>query len=165
MKKVTILLFVLCCVASLAGCKSTSAAPKPSASVADAFVFTYNDISIAMNADAAPVIDALGEPKSCTEQASCAFEGMEKTYSYGSFSITTYPNDGKDCISGLWFTDDQVATEEGVRIGDPQSKVEQIYKPEELCGCNAYILTRGETMLSIFVTDGVVSSIQYNAVL
>lgn len=165
MKKATILLFVFCCLASLAGCKSTSDVQKSPATVADAFIFTYNDISIAMNAEAAPVIEALGQPKSCTEQASCAFDGMEKTYSYGSFSITTYPNDGTDCISGLWFTDDQVATEEGVRIGDPQSKVEQIYKPGELCGCNAYILTRGESMLSIFVTGGVVSSIQYNAVL
>lgn len=165
MKKATILLFVFCCFVSLAGCKSTSDVQKSSADGAEAFVFTYNDISIAMNADVAPVIEALGEPKSCTEQASCAFEGTEKTYSYGSFSITTYPNDGKDCISGLWFTDDQVATEEGVRIGDPQSKVEQIYKPEEMSGCNAYVLTRGKTMLFLYVTDGVVSSIQYNAIL
>lgn len=165
MKKATILLFVLCCVISFAGCASVPSVQKPSTAEAEAFAFSYNDVSIAMHADAAPVIAALGEPKSYTEQASCAFDGLDKTYSYGSFSISTYPKDGKDYISQLWFTDDQVSTEEGIRIGDSLSKVEQVYGSDGLICGEAYILTRGETSLTILTADGLVSSIQYSAIL
>lgn len=160
MKKMTILIFILCYAVSLAGCRSTSSG-QPTLTVADTFTFTYNGISIDMNMEATPVIQALGEPENYTEQPSCAFDGLDKTYSYGSFSISTYPKDGAEYIYQLWFTDDQIATAEGVRIGDPESKVEQIYNPDDLWGCGAYILTRGETTLTIIATDGVVSSIQY----
>lgn len=165
MKNTTIILFVLCCIVSLAGCKATSSGQGSSPDGADAFTFTYNDVSIDMNAEAAPVIEALGEPEGYTEQASCVFDGVDKTYSYSGFCISTYPKDGADYIYQLWFTDGQTATAEGVRIGDPESKVEQIYHPDDICGCGVYILTRGETTLTIIADGGVVSSIQYGAVI
>lgn len=44
------------------------------------FVFTYKGIGIEMNAHADGILEALGEPKRYTEENSCAFEGMDKTY-------------------------------------------------------------------------------------
>lgn len=165
MKKITILIFMLCYVVSLVGCQSAMSTMTPSATAAAGYTFSYNDVSIAMHADAAPIIAALGEPKSYTEQASCAFDGLDKTYSYGSFSINTYPKDGTDHISQLWFTDDQVSTGEGIRIGDSLAKVEQVYGRNGLTCGDAYILTKGETSLTIITANGLVTSIQYSAIL
>lgn len=126
--------------------------------------FVYNGVEITPHADAAPVLEALGEPKSYTEEASCAFEGLDKTYYYGSFYLSTYPMDGRDYIYTLWFADDTVATAEGIRIGSPRSRVEEVYGPDAFNGTNAFEMTKGNSRLTILITDGMVSSIRYEAV-
>lgn len=108
---------------------------------------------------------ALGTPKSCTEETSCAFDGLDKTYGYGSFYISTYPLDGVDHIYQIWFTEDSAATEEGIRIGDDLSEVESAYGAEHFIDANTCILTKGQTRLTILLTDGLVGSIQYEAVI
>ena len=159
MKKtgVFILILLLC----LAGCGTSDPADKEGG-----FNFTYNGCQIAMNAEATDVIAALGEPEGYTEEASCAFEGMDKTYNYGSFYLTTYPMEGKDYVYGIWFSDDSVSTKEGIRIGDTQAEVEAVYGADSSNGTNTYALTRtkGETQLTIILADGVVRSIQYAAI-
>lgn len=125
--------------------------------------FLYNETRITMKADAEPILTALGEAMRYTEEPSCAFDGMDKTYYYGSFYLTTYPENGKDHVYSLWFADDSVTTEEGIRIGDSQSSVEQVYGAESYNGSNAYILTKGNAKLTIILTDGVVSSVLYES--
>lgn len=91
------------------------------------YVFTYNDVSVSMDAEAASLVAALGEPKSYFEAASCAFEGLDKVYTYSGFELDTYPMDGKDYVSAVILKDDSVATAEGVVIGDAKSKLESAY--------------------------------------
>lgn len=157
MKKViytlTIMLLILC-----TGCGEDQQSQAPEI---PGYSFTYNGALIPINADAAPIIAALGEPKSYTEETSCAFDGLDKTYYYGSFYLTTYPTDGKDYVYTLWFADDSISTKEGIRIGSTQAEVERAYGAESFDGNNAYILVRGETKLTVILTDGIVSSIQY----
>lgn len=162
MRKSTILLFVLCYIVSLAGCRSTELAKNPPVNVSGC-AFSYNGIAIAMNAEAAPILAALGEPESYAEQTSCAFDGLDKTYFYGSFYLTTYPKDGRDYIYRLWFADDLVSTAEGIHIGDSRSRVEEVYGSGSLSSSNAYTLTSGEAEITILITGGVVSSVQYEA--
>lgn len=131
---------------------------------ADAFVFNYNGIAIPMNVNAADILAQLGEAKSYTEEASCAFTGLDKTYYFGSFYLQTYPMGEEDFVYGLWLVDDSVTTDEGIYIGASQAEVEDAYGAEAFNGSNAYILTRGESKLTVILTDGVVSSIQYDAV-
>ena len=77
MKKVNTWLLGLLALLCLAGCGTGETGES-------GFLFTYNGCTIAMNGAAAPVIAALGEPESYTEAASCAFDGLDKTYGYGS---------------------------------------------------------------------------------
>ena len=130
----------------------------------DGYVFNHNGTKIAMHAEAAPIIAALGEPKTYTEEASCAFTGLDKTYFYGSFYIQTYPIGEKDYIFGVWFADDSVSTDEGVYVGMSQADVEAAYGAESFNGTNAYVLTKGKSILTVILKDGVVSSVQYDAV-
>ena len=143
----------------------TQAAETQPAAEAVGYTFTYKGTQIAMKADAEPILAALGEPNSYTEEASCAFDGLDKTYSYGSFYLTTYPEGGKDYVYRIWFADDGVTTEEGVYIGAAQAEVESAYGADSFNGSNAYILTKDGTSLTVILKDGAVSSIQYEAVL
>lgn len=130
----------------------------------DGYVFNYNGTKIAMHADAAPIIAALGDAKTYTEEASCAFSGLDKTYFYGSFYLQTYPLGDKDYVFSVWFADDSVTTDEGVYVGMSQADVEKAYGAESFNGTNAYIMTKGKSTLTVILTDGAVSSIQYDAV-
>lgn len=131
----------------------------------EGFTFHYNGTEITMHAPAAPIVEALGEPKQYTESASCAFEGLDKTYYYGSFYLDTYPMGEEDFVYGWWFADDTLTTEEGIYIGAAQAQVEAAYGADTFNGSNAYIIKKGDTMLTIILEDGVVSSIQYAIIL
>lgn len=135
------------------------------APAAEGFLFNYNGTEIAMHAPAAPIVEALGEPKKYTESASCAFEGLDKTYYYGSFYLDTYPMGEEDFVYGWWFADDSLTTEEGIYIGATQAQVEAAYGADAFNGTNAYTVTKGDTMLTVILEDGVVTSIQYAIIL
>ena len=131
----------------------------------EGFVFEYDGITITMHAPAAPILEALGEPKKYTESASCAFEGLDKSYYYGSFYLDTYPIGEEDFVYGWWFADDTLSTPEGIYIGAPKAQVEKAYGADTYNGENAYIVVKGDTMLTVILENDVVTSIQYAIVL
>ncbi len=138
---------------------------KPTASSAEGgHIFTYNGTEISMHAPAADILASLGQAKSQTEEASCAFEGMDKTYNYGSFFLQTYPLEEQDYIYCLWFMDDTVTTAEGIYIGSSEEQVKQAYGEDTYNGSNAYIITKGESILTIITDAGAVTGITYDAV-
>lgn len=182
MKKLICLLLSLCLALSLAACggdpsqggETTAPSsgdttpvqtnPVETTPKEEGFTFTVNGTKIAMKADAASILSALGEPKSYTEETSCAFTGLDKTYFFGNFYLNTYPQGDKDHVFAAWFADDTVTTAEGIYIGASQADVEAVYGTDGYNGTNAYIMNKGESKLTIILTDGVVSSIVYDAV-
>lgn len=174
MKKLICLILALAMATCLVACGDSNASggneeTKPGNSNAGVvtdtgYTFKHNGTEIIMNADAAPIIAALGEPKRYTEEASCAFSGLDKTYDYGSFYLQTYPQGDKDYVYSVWFADDGVNTTEGAYIGMAQADVEKIYGKDSFNGSNAYILSKGVCKLTVIIKDGAVSSIQYDAV-
>lgn len=160
MKKISIFLVAAVMLFSFVGCGADSPDSQE-----ENFPFTYNGTIITLGAEAAPSIDALGEPKSYTEEPSCAFDGLDKTYYYGSFYLSTYPLDGTDYVYSIWFVDDSVATEDGIRIGNTQSEAEAVYGVDCFNGGNTYTQTKGNSKLTIILTDGSVSSIQYEVII
>lgn len=131
----------------------------------DSWTYNVRDVDVMMHAPAAPVLEALGEPVSYTKEASCAFTGLDKTYFYGGFYLQTYPIGDEDYIYSVWLIDDSSTTPEGIYIGAPQSEVEAAYGTTGYNGTNAYIMTGTTSKLTIIMDNGVVSSIQYDAVI
>lgn len=125
------------------------------------YVFISKDVVIEMDAEAEPVIEALGEPLSYFEAASCAFEGLDKIYTYSGFEINTYPGKDKDYISSVIIKDDSVTTVEGVTIGDSKEKMEQAYGTECTVEENLYIYEKDDMKLRFIVKDGVIEAIEY----
>ena len=156
MKKIMTLLLSAALMLSLAACGGEPAEPREAG-----YAFVYKDTSIGMGVDAAPILEALGEPVSCTEETSCAFEGLDRTYYYGSFYLQTSPEGEQENIYSLWLADDTVTTPEGLFIGAPQAQVEAIYGAEGFNGSNAYVMKKGPSRLTVILEDGLVSSIQY----
>ncbi len=149
-----VVIMAIAIIVVLAGC-----AASPSQQLSN-FQFTYLDTVISIDADAAPVIAALGEPKTYTEETSCAFDGLDKTYNYGSFYLTTYPKGGADHVARIWFADDSVSTQEGIRIGSSRNEVEQAYG-EKFGDKNSIAVIRKDSKLTIILEDGIVASLQY----
>ena len=163
MKRISAILLTLMLVLSMAACGGDETPTQPETK--DNYVFTYKGTAIMMDVEATDIVAALGTPKSYTEETSCAFEGLDKTYYYGSFYLSTYPMGDKDFVYSVWFADDSVATAEGIRIGSTQSQVESAYGTANYNGSNAFIMTKGESKLTIILTDGEVSSVQYEIIL
>ena len=175
MKKILALALALTMVLTLAACggdkPAETTAPKapaiagPVTPDANSWKYTVRGVDVMMNAEAAPVLEALGEPVSYTEEASCAFTGLDKTYYFGGFYLQTYPLNDVDYIYSVWLVDDSSTTPEGVYIGASQAEVEAAYGAEGFNGSNAYIMTGTTSTLTILVENGVVTSIQYDAVI
>lgn len=91
------------------------------------YVFVSGGTTVQMDVDAAPIIEKLGEPVSYYEAASCAFEGLDKMYTYKGFELDTYPNGDADYVSAVIFKEDSIKTPEGVGLGDTTEKVEKAY--------------------------------------
>ena len=139
--------------------------PGPTEPAKDNFVFTYNGTAIMMDVEATDIVAALGDPKSYTEETSCAFEGLDKTYFYGSFYLSTYPMGDKDYVYSVWFADDSVSTAEGIRIGSTKAQVESAYGAAAFNGSNAFVMTKGDSTLTIILKDGEVSDVIYELTL
>ena len=140
----------------------TTAAAQAGGSSSDAYVFQSGDVTIAMNAEAAAIVEALGEYDDYFESESCAFDGLDKEYTYGSFILRTYPLEDVDYVSSVEIRDDLVSTPEGISIGSSAEDVVEAYgEPAEE---GTYSYTKGDCTLLFLVTDGAVSSIQYTAI-
>lgn len=130
----------------------------------DGFKLSMKGTAVAMNAEMAPIAKALGEPTKYFESESCAFQGLDKVYTYGGVVIRTYPEKEVDYVLNVELKDDSVSTEEGVSIGDTKDKVKEVYGAPETENDSSFVYKKGACKLSfIFGDDGSVSSIVYAA--
>lgn len=125
---------------------------------------TLNGVEIALHADAAPVVAALGESTSYYESNSCAFTGLDKTYTYPGFVLMTYPDGETDRVSKVVLTDDSVKTGDGLYIGMAvQGLLDKLGGgyTEEAGGSYSYATK--EARVLILANCGIVTSLQYIA--
>lgn len=130
----------------------------------DVYTYDLNGTKVALHAEMAPIVEDLGEADSYFESESCAFQGLDKVYTYGSVVITTYPVDNVDYVYSIELKDDTVETAEGICIGASKDDVTAAYgDPAEDTG-TALVYEKGESTLSFILEDDAVSSIVYTAV-
>lgn len=127
------------------------------------YTFDFKGVEVAVNEDMARLTEALGEPADYFESNSCAFQGLDKVYTYGSVVIRTYPEDGKDYVLSVELKDDTVSTKEGVYIGAGREDVEAAYgePTDETAAALRYV--DGDCALAFILTDGRVTGITYTS--
>ena len=145
-----------------AGQAQEAAQAAPEAGTGYVYTLSFKDASIDVTPDQnmAEVIAALGDPDSYFEAASCAFEGLDKTYMYGHVEVDTYPQGDEDFISSIYFLDDIPATNEGIRVGSSQEEMEAAYGTDYTAVGTECVYAKGNSELRIIVEGGRVSSIQ-----
>lgn len=128
------------------------------------YSFDSNGVTVNMNAEAAPIILALGEPQDYFEAASCAFQGLDKFYYYNGFEVDTYPLDGVDYVSSVVFSDDSVSTKEGIYIGSTLEEIIAAYGEDYTEESGIYTYTKGKSQLAFVIENNAAKSITYLAV-
>lgn len=130
----------------------------------EAYTFSDNGKKIALGEVFSKESLGIGDEESYSEIASCAFEGLDKTYTYANYEITTYPDGDKDRIYTIYFLNTEAKTEEGVSVSDSLEKMLQIYGDNYEIQGNQYTYTKGKTQLQFIVENDVITSIQYSYV-
>lgn len=155
---------------ALAGCGGQGAASAGGSSAGGAaaeetgFAFTIGGTRIVMGAEASPIVEALGEPADYFESESCAFEGLDKVYTYSGFRLNTYPSGDTDYVLSVVFLDDTVETEEGICIGSSLEEVTAAYGEPAAETDTSLEFQKGNTILTVGLTDGSVSALTIAAV-
>ncbi len=123
--------------------------------------FTFKGVKMTPDDNFAPLLAQLGEPANYYEAKSCAFEGKDKVYSYGSVDISTYPQGEDDFISYIDFRDDTVTTEEGAYLFMAKNDVLKMYGENYTEKLGAYCYPMGNMELRFIFENDAVVSIQY----
>ena len=143
------------------GQESPQADPAPE-EIFKGYVFKVGDVTVEVDGDAAPVIEALGEPASYFEAASCAFEGLDKIYTYNGYEIDTYPAQERDLVAAVILKDDSVSTAEGICIGDSLEKLLEAYG-EGVQENGMLVYSRDGMKLCFILQEDSVVSIEYRS--
>ena len=125
------------------------------------YVFQYGGVKVSIDTDMASILEGLGEPDSYFEAASCAFEGLDKTYTYGSFVIETYPQGDKDYVSTITLKDDAVSTAENIYIGSSLTDVTNAYGADYTEQGSMLVYQKDGMKLCFLMDNDTVTSIQY----
>jgi hypothetical protein len=127
------------------------------------YVFEFKGVTIQMHAETLPILEKLGKEKSYFEAESCAFQGIEKTYTYPSFSLCTYELDGADHVASLLFLDDAISTPEGIALNSKLDDVLKTYGDQYTKSLGLYSYESGKMKLTFLIESNLVASIEYVA--
>ena len=94
---------------------------------------------------------------------SCAFEGTDNVYGYGSYEITAFGDANGETVYSIYLIEPDVSTPEGLSNGDEMTKAAELYGSYEEDG-TAWVFTRGKTQLFVIGQDGIIVSIEMRLV-
>lgn len=95
---------------------------------------------------------------------SCAIEGTDNVYNYGTFEVTAFDEGSGEQIYLIYIIDPNITTPEGLALGDSLDRMLELYGDSYVQSGSAYEYTGGSTMLSIIVQNDVVASIEYRMI-
>lgn len=98
------------------------------------------------------------------ESSTCVGTGMEILYQYDGFEITVHSSTTSDLVYSIYFQSPDVATAEGLSIGDRLEKVHELYGDATNQGSIAWVYSDGNTELIVLISDNTVVGIEYRMV-
>jgi ABC-type oligopeptide transport system substrate-binding subunit len=146
------------------GTEGQTAASSDVTGTPDGYYISLNGVLVYANAEMAPIAQELGEPASYFESESCAFQGLDKTYTYGSVVISTYPVDDVDYVYTIELKDDTVETEEGICIGSSKDDVTAAYGTATSETETALTYEKDDCVLAFIFDGDSVANITYTAI-
>jgi hypothetical protein len=160
MKKLFLIILALMLLAGCSKAENTSTKP---GGEAKGYAFETKGVTIAMHSEIAPILKSLGKEKDYFEAKSCAFPGLEKTYTYNGFELHTYESNGKDMVAAVIFLDDTVSTKEGIALNSSLNDVIKAYGDKYVKNLGLYTYTKDKSKIAFLVENDKVTSIEYTA--
>lgn len=100
-----------------------------------------------------------------SEIPSCAFDGVDKVYTYSNVEITVAEINGTPTVYSVYFKDDTISTNEGVKISDSKDLMLEKYGEDyKNTLSNKYDYTKGNVELSFIVENDIVTGIEYTLI-
>jgi hypothetical protein len=158
------LLIVLGLSLMLMGCSTKESGDDNTGTEDNGYVFVSNGVNIQMLAQADSVLSELGDENSYFEAESCAYQGMDKIYTYNGFELGTNEIDKKDYVTSVLFIDDSVSTPEGVTLFMTKEDMIKAYGDQYSEELGLYTYTEGKSKLSFLIKNNEITSIEYTAV-
>lgn len=125
------------------------------------YYFETNGVVIQIDAPAAPILDKLGEPMNYFEAKSCAFDGMDKIYSYSGYEFQTYTLEDVDYVFSIRFLDDSVSTREGISLNASLDDVTKAYGTEYETSTKQVIFKDAGCKLTFLMEADAVAAVEY----
>jgi len=123
MRRITIIIMVFVLLFAFSACGDKEQAGFSESDL----IFEYNGEAFALDSDASLLVAALGEGYEFSEAVSCAYKGMDKTYSFGDIDIYTYPLDDIDRIDEIYIMSDKYSTKKGITVGSTLDDIVEAY--------------------------------------
>jgi hypothetical protein len=149
-----LLLSALLCL-GLGGCDKE----KTAAEDGGMFSVTYRGTVIEIGKEAEDVLKALGEPQNKKEIGDCGGLGAQVRYDYSSLVLYVLESKDGAVIDQITLTDDLVATEKGICIGDSQEKVKEAYGDTLQDDGSRWYYRSGKNRVTFKIEDGKVTGI------
>ena len=179
MKKIIALLLTLAVLVCLAACETEPAQtsqPTESAEVptqeatvpqdtapAAQEVFSFPIGGVELIPGAAFDAAVLPEPVSIYQVPSCAFQGTDNVYDYGTAEVTVFDDGKQPIIYSVYLVGANTTTPEGLYLGDPAAQVDKLYGTQRTENGTELVYQKGETLLIIILDNGNVASIEYRS--
>lgn len=166
----TLLILCLALTVLVAGCGGSETTTAPTqgttAPAVTGYTFDFKGTALAVNAPAAAILDALGEPINFFEADSCAFQGKDKIYTFAGMEFQTYTESESkiDYIYSISILDDTVETPEGIALGATLDDVKAAYGTDFTESANQLLYTKGNCQLKFVFDDGALVSVVYTLV-
>ena len=166
MKKLIAIALAALMLASLTACGGSDpvqTTPTTTEAVSEeGFFFTLSGVQLVPCADFDPA--KLPEAESVYEVPSCAIEGTDNVYNYGTVEITAYDDGTGEVIYSIYLLDANTPTDEGLYLGDDLAMVESLYGTDYTRDGNQITYRKGSTLLVLLMEDDYVSSIELRMV-
>lgn len=94
---------------------------------ADDLQLTIGGNAYQCGAKAETVLAQLGDGYEYAEGKSCAYDGLDKTYTYDTVTIFTNPLESGDTVSEIYTENETVTTSKGIAVGAAKSEVTAAY--------------------------------------
>lgn len=91
---------------------------------------------------------------------SCAIDGNDNIYKYDNVEITTNDYGDKEIVYSIYFLDDTVSTDEGIKIGDSKDDVLKAY-PDIDDSVATYTYDKDGIRVMFTIENDVVKAIEY----
>lgn len=154
------IIVVLICLFLLFGCEKE----KISEDIVypEEYCFVYDGLTI--NPGSVFTRELYGIELEYSEVASCAFEGLDKTFKYEHYEITTYEENNNDIILSIYFLDSYVKTTEGIGLGDSYDDMIEIYGSNYSVNGIEYTYNIDKVNLVFLIENNFITSIEYKYV-